>query len=94
MFERLRIKQAPDFSTPLRGAANDFGDIFGFGRSDCPGRLVRAKEKKKSSPALRPLFSSIGRTSSSVVPGYVVDSRMISIPGWKYFTISSQADTM
>ena len=29
--------------------------------------------------------SSMGNTSSSVVPGYVVDSSITSIPGWKMF---------
>jgi hypothetical protein len=38
------------------------------------------KARKKSRPALRPLSSSFGWTSSSVVPGYVVLSRTISWP--------------
>ena len=44
---------------------------------------IRSGEKArlKSTPALSPdAFSRIGRTSSSVVPGYVVDSSTTSVP--------------
>ena len=36
--------------------------------------------RKKSRPAASPFSSSMGWTTSSVVPGYVVDSRMTSCP--------------
>src|SRR5215471_13444120 len=48
--------------------------------------------RKKSAPAFRPPASSSGLTNSSVVPGYVVDSRITSIPGRRYFATPSTAD--
>ena len=38
------------------------------------------KQRKKSSPTLSPVSCSAGSMMSRVVPGYVVDSRMISCP--------------
>ncbi len=52
------------------------------------------KARKKSTPALSPVASSSGCTTSSVVPGYVVDSRITSIPGWRCSAIDSTAETM
>ena len=45
-------------------------------------------------PTTRPVDSSVGATTSSVVPGYVVDSRMMSWPRRRWFLISSTALTM
>ena len=46
-------------------------------------------------PTLPPeRFSRIGRTTSSVVPGWVVDWSTISIPGLMFEPTDSAADTM
>ena len=50
--------------------------------------------KKKSLPAFNPVDSSIGKTNSAVVPGYVVDSRIINCPFCKLSFISFVAETM
>src|SRR5487761_2151754 len=52
------------------------------------------KHRKKSRPTLKSGFSSICSSSSSVVPGYVVDSRMTRRPGCAYSAIFSVAATM
>jgi hypothetical protein len=53
--------------------------------SSLPGS-IRSGEKArlKSTPAIRPDSSSSGRTTSLVVPGYVVDSRTTSISGRRW----------
>src|SRR6266545_1021995 len=45
------------------------------------------KPKKKSSPERKPVDCRIGLTTSSVVPGQVVDSRTISWPRRRYLAI-------
>ena len=93
--ERLRIEQRAHFGAGRRDAADHFGNVVASGISDCPDRRARARSTGRNlRPPSGPTFSSIGRTSSSVVPGYVVDSRITSLPGLKYFAISSHADTM
>ena len=54
---------------------------------------IRSGEKARNtfSPTRPPRASSIGSSSSSVVPGYVVDSRMTSWPGRKWVETSSAA---
>jgi hypothetical protein len=47
--------------------------------------------RKKSRSAFRPVASSAGCTTSSVVPGYVVDSRTISWPGRSEAATASSA---
>ena len=56
--------------------------VFSKDHVGLPGS-IRSGEypRKKSTPARRPDSSSNGRNSSSVVPGYVVDSRTTSAPG-------------
>jgi hypothetical protein len=51
------------------------------------------KARKKSFPTSSPALSlSIGSRISRVVPGYVVDSRTITIPACMYFASSSVAE--
>src|SRR5439155_1441306 len=50
------------------------------------------KASRKSSSAFRPPASSIGCTTSSVVPGYVVDSRITSWPCASEFHRERQPD--
>lgn len=45
----------------------------------------------KSTPTRRPPASSAGRTTSSVVPGYVVDSSTTSIPGRRWAATAATA---
>ncbi len=52
------------------------------------------KARAKSTPATRPeLDSRIGRTISSVVPGYVVDSRITKVPALRFAAIVRVADS-
>ena len=53
-----------------------------------------ANASAKSSPTLRPRASRIGRKSSCVVPGYVVEPRITSWPARSRFWIASTAATM
>ena len=56
--------------------------IFGAEKSGLPGSSRSGLyARKKSSPALRPVASRMGKTTWRVVPGYVVLSRMTSCPG-------------
>ena len=51
------------------------------------------KARKKSTPTRAPRAWNIGSSSSSVVPGYVVDSRITSWPGRKWAATFSAAAT-
>src|SRR5436853_2018300 len=67
-------------------------DVLYFG---LPGSTRSGeKQRKKSCPTFKPAFSSIGSTTTSVVPGYVVDSKITSVPALKYLAISLHADTI
>ena len=58
-----------------------------------PGSMRSGENARlKSIPAVSPVaFSSIGRTISSVVPGYVVDSRTTVVPARSSFAADSVA---
>ncbi len=51
------------------------------------------KHRKKSSPTRSPLSSRMGRTTSRVVPGKVVLSRITSWPGRRVAFTACAADT-
>jgi len=57
--------------------------VFARPNSGLPGSIRSGENtSEKPIPAVSPdVFSSSGRTTSSVVPGYVVDSSDTSIPG-------------
>ena len=67
------------------------GLVFGIARIDALGR--EAQEEIAAHFQAR-TWRACGSTTSSVVPGYVVDSRITSIPAWKCRAISWQEDTM
>jgi hypothetical protein len=71
-----------------------FGTFFVLNFSFPGSTRSGEKARKKSTPAFSPPLSRIGRTTSVVVPGYVVDSSITSMPGCRYLAIASTAETM
>jgi hypothetical protein len=90
--ERLRIEQLAHFGAGGGGAAYYLGDVgrlvLGIAGIDAFGR----KAQEEILPRAQAGFSNMGSSNSSVVPGYVVDSRMMSMPAWMCLAISSQAE--
>ena len=93
--QRLRIKSSPHLRAAGVNSAHHFRNIGGLELRIARIDALRGKaqEKIRADPQTG-LRSSIGSTNSSVVPGYVVDSRITSVPVRKYLAISWQDDTI
>src|SRR5438093_5614571 len=91
---------ADEYSAPARREQSAVRPPTTFGTlrvvyTPLPGSTRSGENaRKKSTPARRPPRSSSGCTSSSVVPGYVVDSRTMSMPECRWYAMASTADTM